>query len=214
MAEKETAGESPHNELITIHRKWSIPVACLVFGLIGIALGATNRRDGALGSFALGLVVIFAYYIPMYLGPSLAKGSLVRAVVRRVAAQHRDGHWPASLLFAWRDKAADRPLRIPVPALAARRGSSGSAPRAHGASVRILDHYVTTSYARVLGLAAVALVGIFYISTFLDLSDKVFKGDATWGMLGELLRLRHAAVLLLRHPARRARGRAGDRSAC
>jgi hypothetical protein len=53
--------------------------------------------------------------------------------------------------------------------------------------VRILDHYVTTSYARVLGLAAVALVGIFYISTFLDLSDKVFKGDATWSMLGEYL---------------------------
>jgi LPS export ABC transporter permease LptG len=50
--------------------------------------------------------------------------------------------------------------------------------------VRILDHYVASSYARVLGLAAVAMAGIFYISTFLDLSDKVFKGDATWAMMG------------------------------
>ncbi len=40
-----------HNQLIAIHRKFSIPVACLVFGLIGLALGATNRRDGTLGSF-------------------------------------------------------------------------------------------------------------------------------------------------------------------
>jgi LPS export ABC transporter permease LptG len=28
------------------------------------------------------------------------------------------------------------------------------------------------------------MAGIFYISTFLDLSDKVFKGDATWEMMG------------------------------
>jgi LPS export ABC transporter permease LptG len=39
----------------------------------------------------------------------------------------------------------------------------------------------------VLALSAVGLTGIFYITTFLDLSDKVFKGDATWGMLGRYL---------------------------
>ena len=184
VADMERRGESPHQELITIHRKWSIPVACLVFGLIGIALGATNRRDGALGSFVLGLVVIFAYYIPMYLGPSLAKGKLVAPWFAAWLPNIVMG-LGGIVLFAWRDKAADRPLRIPVPDWM-RVKLSGSAARSWGV-VRILDHYVTTSYARVLGLAAVALVGIFYISTFLDLSDKVFKGDATWGMLGEYL---------------------------
>jgi len=184
VADMERRGESPHQELITIHRKWSIPVACLVFGLIGSALGATNRRDGALGSFVLGLVVIFAYYIPMYLGPSLAKGKLVAPWFAAWLPNIVMG-LGGIVLFAWRDKAADRPLRIPVPDWM-RVKLSGSAARSWGV-VRILDHYVTTSYARVLGLAAVALVGIFYISTFLDLSDKVFKGDATWGMLGEYL---------------------------
>jgi len=184
VAEMERRGESPHQELITIHRKWSIPVACLVFGLIGIALGATNRRDGALGSFVLGLVVIFAYYIPMYLGPSLAKGKLVAPWFAAWLPNIVMGIG-GIVLFAWRDKAADRPLRIPFPNWMRVR-LSGSAFRSWGV-VRILDHYVTTSYARVLGLAAAALVGIFYISTFLDLSDKVFKGDATWGMLGEYL---------------------------
>jgi LPS export ABC transporter permease LptF/LPS export ABC transporter permease LptG len=184
VADMQKRGESPHNELITIHRKWSIPVACLVFGLIGIALGATNRRDGALGSFVLGLVVIFAYYIPMYLGPSLAKGSLVPPWFAAWLPNIVMGIGGV-LLFAWRDKAADRPLRIPVPAWLSVR-LSGSARRSWGA-IRILDHYVTTSYGRVLGLAAAALIGIFYISTFLDLSDKVFKGDATWGMLGEYM---------------------------
>ena len=56
-------GISPHNELIEIHKKFSIPVACLVFGLIGLALGATNRRDGKLASFVIGIGVIFVYYV-------------------------------------------------------------------------------------------------------------------------------------------------------
>ena len=49
--------------------------------------------------------------------------------------------------------------------------------------ISILDRYVIVTYARILGLSALAMAAIFYISTFLDLSDKVFKGDATWGML-------------------------------
>ena len=46
-----------------------------------------------------------------------------------------------------------------------------------------LDRYVASSYARIAGLSALAMAGIFYISTFLDLSDKVFRGQATWNML-------------------------------
>jgi LPS export ABC transporter permease LptG len=48
----------------------------------------------------------------------------------------------------------------------------------------ILDRYVARNFARVVALSAAGMLGIFYISAFLDLSDKVFRGDATWGMLG------------------------------
>ena len=51
----------------------------------------------------------------------------------------------------------------------------------------ILDRYVAKSYFRVLALTAAGMAGIFYISAFLDLSDKVFRGDATWGMLRSYL---------------------------
>ena len=62
---------STHNEEMEIHKRFSIPVACLVFGLIGLALGATHRRGGALGSFVIGIAVVFAYYVPLMIGPSL-----------------------------------------------------------------------------------------------------------------------------------------------
>jgi len=47
----------------------------------------------------------------------------------------------------------------------------------------LLDVYVARQYLRVFGLAFVSLVGLFYISTFIDLADKLFRGSATTGMM-------------------------------
>jgi len=48
---------------------------------------------------------------------------------------------------------------------------------------RILDLYVSRVYVRVFALASVGMLGIFYIATFIDLSDKLFKGQTTSAML-------------------------------
>ena len=42
-----------------------------------------------LGSFVIGIVVVFAYYVPLMLGPSLVKGQLPFAVAGQVAAELR-----------------------------------------------------------------------------------------------------------------------------
>src|SRR5689334_15407281 len=42
---KLSKGISPHPEVIAIQQKFSFPVACLVFALIGLALGLTVARD-------------------------------------------------------------------------------------------------------------------------------------------------------------------------
>ena len=65
---------SPHPEIIAIQQKFSFPVACLVFGVIGLALGLTVAREGKLAAFVVGTLVIFAYYIVMFLSESLTKG--------------------------------------------------------------------------------------------------------------------------------------------
>ena len=43
----------------------------------------------------------------------------------------------------------------------------------------LLDRYISRIYARVVGLSFLALLGLFYISTFIDRSEKIFKGQAT-----------------------------------
>jgi LPS export ABC transporter permease LptF/LPS export ABC transporter permease LptG len=182
IAEYEREGVSTHGPLMALHRKFAIPIACLVFGVIGLALGATNRRDGALGSFGLGLVVIFAYYIPLFLFPQMTKGGYLPPWLAIWLPNILIGLL-AVVLFVWRARAADQPLRVPIPRtlrrLSGRFATQASLGRARS-PLRILDRYVTVSYFRVLLLAAGAAVGVFYISTFIDLSDKLFKGRAPW----------------------------------
>ena len=72
-----------------IHKKFSVPVACFVFAMLGLALGASNRKDGKLAAFVLGIGVIFAYYVIMFTARGADEGLLDSRVAVDVAAQHR-----------------------------------------------------------------------------------------------------------------------------
>ena len=191
-------GTSPHRPIMEIHRKFSIPVACFVFVLIGIGLGVTSRKDGRLASFALGLMVIFTYYVIMYGAEAMAKGFLV--------SPHLAMWLPNILLglvglalFAWRSASVER--RIALPFRAQRRAPGGNSapagspergrwtgialPKAALPNLSLLDWYVFRIYLGVLLLGFVGLLGVFYIATFIDLSDKLFKGQTTGLMLLE-----------------------------
>ena len=74
MADKIKNGLSPHPEIITLQQKFSIPATCLVFALVGLALGMSVARDGKLAGFVVGIAVIFAYYIVFLLAESRVKG--------------------------------------------------------------------------------------------------------------------------------------------
>jgi LPS export ABC transporter permease LptF/LPS export ABC transporter permease LptG len=178
-AELEAEGIYPHSELFEIQKKFSIPFACLVFGLIGLGLGVSNRRDGKLASFVVGLGVIFVYYVTLWMGQSLIRGHVIPPWLGAWAPNILLGGL-GGLLFLWKDRGFDKPLRLPsrLPRVAA-----VGLPPVRLPMLGILDRYVATLYFRVAALSAVAMAGIFYISTFLDLSDKVFRGQATWGML-------------------------------
>jgi len=181
-AELEAQGIYPHSELFEIQKKFSIPFACLIFGLIGLALGVNNRRDGKLASFVMGLGVIFIYYVVLWLGQSLVRGHIIPPWLAAWGPNIVLGA-VGLLLFRWRDRGFDRPIRLPaLPSLRAT-----GIPPLRLPMLGILDRYVATTYARITLLSALAMAGIFYIAAFLDLSDKVFRGQATWGMLGAYL---------------------------
>ena len=192
IADRESRGESTLGARVEIQKKFSIPAACLVLGLFGLALGASHRRDGKLSSFVIGIVVIFAYYVLLENSSNLAKGGFVAPWMAA---------WLPNLvfglggigLFISRSRAIERTRNWPrwTTAIMARLPRRPSATRTRRSAVRmpalpgtrLLDRYVFAGYARIFGLCVMALLGLFHVSTFIDLSDEVLRGDATWSQL-------------------------------
>jgi lipopolysaccharide export system permease protein len=81
IATKGAAGQPITSELVEYHRKFSIPFACIVFGLVAMPLGIQPGRAVRSRGFAVSLVVIFTYYILLSTGQGLAEQGHIRPVI-------------------------------------------------------------------------------------------------------------------------------------
>jgi LPS export ABC transporter permease LptG/LPS export ABC transporter permease LptF len=188
-----------------IHIKYAVPVACFVFALMGLGLGVSSSRGGKLAAFALGSGVIFVYYIIMFQMRSLAMGHKVPAWLAAWLPNLVLGPAGAAILFR-RARSSGRSLQLSVPAVGILRRflparPDGAAPTT-GAQTRpvlvirfpeilvpqlgVLDRYISRRFLRIQALTFCSLLGIFYISKFIDLSDKLFRGSATADLMAKL----------------------------
>jgi LPS export ABC transporter permease LptF/LPS export ABC transporter permease LptG len=62
---------NPNPYLVEIHKKYAIPVACVVFALVGVPLGIRAHRGGRWAAFVLMLPIVLFYYVFLTLGESL-----------------------------------------------------------------------------------------------------------------------------------------------
>ena len=81
IAERSAAGRSINAELVELHRKFSLPFACLVFGLVGVPLGVQPVRAVRSRSFSVSLALIFVYYLMLTAGEALAEKGRLPAFV-------------------------------------------------------------------------------------------------------------------------------------
>jgi LPS export ABC transporter permease LptF/LPS export ABC transporter permease LptG len=201
IAKRQAQGNPYAMQLFTIQQKFSIPVSCLVLAVVALAFGASNRKDGALASFALGSGVIFVYYIFMYMARAAANGGRMSASLAPWVPNVAVGMVGIALLV-WRASASGESVRIQLPRWFARRGAEGDAaagspqvprrdrivvviriPQVDWPRPSLLDLYVSRQYLSVFFLSFFSLMGIFYIATFIDLADKLFRGSTTGAML-------------------------------
>ena len=190
----------PHNQIMAWQKKYSIPAACLAFMLIALGMGVSHRRDGRLAAFVLGICVVFIYWVLMYMSEAIAKARLLPYWFAWLAM------WVPNIVIAlWGLVLIARKLRSPeeaslklsLPFLRRRARSAsaqdGSAAPGRGTGVvvvvkiphipfprpSILDWYVLKQGLRVSALAGAGLLGLFYIASFIDLSDHLFTGRAS-----------------------------------
>jgi LPS export ABC transporter permease LptF/LPS export ABC transporter permease LptG len=76
---------------VELHRRLAFPVACFVFALIAVPIGAQPRRGGRAAGSLIAVVVIAAYYLLFIVGAGLSRGGTVPPAV---------GIWFANVLFA------------------------------------------------------------------------------------------------------------------
>ena len=220
-----------NSQRFMIQQKFAIPVASLVLALIGLALGVSHRKDGRLASFVLGFGVIFVYYVVLWTARAAALSGRFPLVWPH-GFPTSSSALPASRSLMWRARSADQPIRISIPAFwrrsapeppnaeVARRARVASLPAVSWSSFasRTIDFprpacWTGTCRGSTSGRSSsgvVALLGIFYISTFMDLADKLFRGSATTAMLLRYSLFPDAAVRLLHHSDVGARGDARD----
>jgi LPS export ABC transporter permease LptG len=148
--------------------------------------------------------VIFVYYILLYMARAAALGGKLNPDVAPWIPHLVIGAAGVGLLL-WRARSADQPIRIGVPAFwrwlprgGGRTSSTSgtSLPQRAGRFVlvfrvphlqlprpHLLDLYLSRQYLRVFLIALFSLLGVFYIATFIDLADKLFRGQATTPLL-------------------------------
>jgi len=64
----EKSTEDKHWIWMEMHKKFSLPFACVVFAMSGVPLGLITRKGGRLMGISLSLILIFVYYIFLIIG--------------------------------------------------------------------------------------------------------------------------------------------------
>ena len=195
--------------LVEIHKKFSIPFACFVFAVLGLALGVRNRREGRSWGFVVSIAVIFVYYVLIQVGDGMAtQGNLspwlamwVPNVVLGVAGlvllkRHAREASPALPNIVQGVNAALRGLRRVV-------GLGTQAPVRHASAVRrgsrpvvviriprmvirfpnTLDRYVSREFVHYFLLVLLALVVVYILGLLVDVIPSAVENRVGGGLV-------------------------------
>jgi lipopolysaccharide export system permease protein len=72
-------GEDTTGQEVELHKRYAIPFACIVFGLIGVPLGIQPRRSARSYGFILGIFILMTYYISLTASEILAMKKTIPA---------------------------------------------------------------------------------------------------------------------------------------
>ncbi len=90
MEAKRILGQDITPQEVELHKRYAIPFACLVFGLLGVPLGIQPRRSGRSYGFVLSLLILLSYYISLTASEILALRKMIPPVL---------SGWTPNLLF-------------------------------------------------------------------------------------------------------------------
>ena len=63
------------------HNKFALPLACIAFGILGLALGVSTNKGGIISGFIISLAIIFAYFMTIVIGEHMIDKRLISVIV-------------------------------------------------------------------------------------------------------------------------------------
>lgn len=80
IREDKAKGESTFSKEVRLGKKFSIPFACLLFGVLGATLGIKSNRSGKSGGMIVSIFVVALYYIIMIFSQNLGVHNMVNPI--------------------------------------------------------------------------------------------------------------------------------------
>jgi LPS export ABC transporter permease LptG/LPS export ABC transporter permease LptF len=200
--------------LTEIHKKFSIPFACFVFGVLGLALGIRNRRDGRSWGFVASLSILFVYYVLIDVGESMANNGRLSPLLGMWIANLVLGAGAVILLVR---AAREAPIGFPsLPgfprAILARLGRAKEPARASRPvlvlriprfSLRFpntMDRYVAREFTRYFVLILAALVTVYVLGLLIDVIADAFQNRIKGKLVFQYLAFEQPQILFYMLP--------------
>ncbi len=178
---------------VEVHKKFSFPAACLVFGLIGLPLGVVNRRGGRAAGFAVSTAIVLGYYILYASGEARAVEGTMSPVVAMwlpnflllvlgiyaIARIRRD-----RTLFDGSFIGGSRELLARILPRKSRSPEPGIVPHAKQALARgsetvtrawLVDRYVATRFLQLFALVLASILALYVVIDYLEISNDIAK---------------------------------------
>ena len=185
---------------VELHKKFSLPFACIIFALIGVPLGIFNRRRKQGGSIGISLLLFLGYYVLLSAGenlgdngdlppflsmwlPNIAVGVFAAFLLYYSALEKRPRCWvklsDAALALAQKLRSLFSRLgmiRQFGPRMPGGLKFAGYwAGTGHVRFPRLLDRYVVSKFVRIMGIVTSGLVMVFCVVRFIEVVDDVIE---------------------------------------
>jgi LPS export ABC transporter permease LptF/LPS export ABC transporter permease LptG len=194
LAEREAGSRDARVEL---HTRLAFPMACLVFALVAVPLGAQPRRGGRAAGSLLAVVLIAAYYLLLILGAGLARQGklspaagiwmangilavLGLALLPRMEQfrgesrwLRRFGYFTRRIRLARRRKAQARARAAASLTADGDRNTSEMPVPSSGSFPKLMDLYILRKFFFYFGVLLAVFVFLFEAFTFFELLDDI-----------------------------------------
>jgi LPS export ABC transporter permease LptF/LPS export ABC transporter permease LptG len=185
---------------VELHRRLAFPVACLVFALVAVPLGAQPRRGGRAAGSLLAVIIIASYYLLTVIGAGLARQGEVSpavgiwganillavlgfALLPRMEQFRGESGWmsPAVRFRSWARLLRRRKARARAAAMAVTRIPNGliepheNGVHSSGSFPRLMDIYLLRRFFFHFSLLMAVFVFLFEAFTFFELLDDIAR---------------------------------------